>query len=148
MNGSHAPSSSSSQRNVDSASHPTEEAPGHFSAAPSAPPHPSDPSDNVNFDGIDVDDVDPPGAYSSLSLYERARHHLAELIAWFHSQSDDVQTFLKVAAVFLVLCVALGSRFGLDYALGGKKSIGRRGNYGEGNACDRYSSSRNRKRKK
>ena len=50
---------------------------------------------------------------------------------------------MKVACFFLALYIMLGGRFGLDYALGGGRGgdeVGRRGNYGRGNAYDRYSS--------
>mmetsp|Transcript_41467 Transcript_41467/g.71004 ORF Transcript_41467/g.71004 Transcript_41467/m.71004 type:complete len:540 (+) Transcript_41467:86-1705(+) len=122
-----------------SSSYPTEETPGHAGA--SAPPHSSDSTNSRNYDGIDVDDIDPPDAYYSLSFSERIQHHFAQLITWFHSQSEDIQTLIKVACFFVVLYVALGGRFGLDYALGGNKSIGRRGNYEGGSAYDKYSSS-------
>ena len=136
-------SPSSSQNNNDENYHPTEETPGHSFPAPSAPPsEPSQTTNNgSNYDGIDVDDIDPPDPYYSLSFSERIQYHLAQIITWYHSQSDDIKTLLKVVCCFLVLYVALGGRFGLDYALGGDKSLGRRGNYDRGNAYDRYSSS-------
>ena len=123
--------------------HPTEETPRHHYPNASAPPDPSRSATNGRSDGIDVDDIEPPNDYSSLPFTERIQHYFAQFVSWYHSQSDDIQTVLKVAACFLVLYVLLGGRFGLDYALGsGGKGVGRRGNYGEGNAYDRYSSSR------
>ncbi|KAL7538817.1 hypothetical protein ACHAXR_008804 [Thalassiosira sp. AJA248-18] len=128
---------SSSQSN--NGTYPTDETPQHHFPAPSAPPHPS--TNNNNYDGVDVDDVEPPDAYHSLTIPQRIQHHFTELITWFHSQSDDIQTLLKIAFCFLILYVLLGGRFGLDYALGGDKNLGRRGNYNAGNAYDRYASS-------
>eukprot|EP00571_Detonula_confervacea_P004705 CAMPEP_0172312982 /NCGR_PEP_ID=MMETSP1058-20130122/19000_1 /TAXON_ID=83371 /ORGANISM="Detonula confervacea, Strain CCMP 353" /LENGTH=459 /DNA_ID=CAMNT_0013026551 /DNA_START=93 /DNA_END=1473 /DNA_ORIENTATION=+ len=133
-------SSSASQSNNDAQHHPTEETPHRSFPSPSAPPQPSQSTNNSDNDGIDVDDIDPPDAYYSLTFSQRIQHHFAQFITWFYSQSDDIQTLLKVAVCFLILYVALGGRFGLDYALGGDKSIGRQGNYGEGNAYDKYSS--------
>lgn len=122
--------------------HPTEETPRRYSTAPSAPPHPSESADyQTNHDGIDVDDIDPPGDHHSSSISQRVQHHLAGILTWYHSQSDDFQTLFKVGCCFLILYLALGGRFGLDYALGGGvKQQRHRGNYGEGNAYNRYSS--------
>ena len=113
--------------------------------SPSAPPaDQSNQSTNNNnnssrnYDGIDVDDVNTPPPGYSLSFTERIQHYASQAIQWFHSQSDDIQTLVKVLCVFLILYLALGGRFGLDYALGGgSKSTA---NYGRGNAYDRYKS--------
>jgi len=111
---------------------------------PSAPPADQSQSTNTsnnsnrNYDGIDVDDVNTPPPGYSLSFTERIQHYASQGIQWFHSQSDDIQTLVKVLCVFLILYIALGGRFGLDYALGGgSKSTA---NYGHGNAYDRYKS--------
>lgn len=124
---------SSSQSNGSAHHHPTEETPHQSSPAPSAPHH----------DGIDVDDIDPPLSYNSLSISQRVQHQISRMLMWYHSQSDDFKTLFKVACCFLILYLALGGRFGLDYAFGGgAKRQRHRGNYGEGNAYNRYSSSR------
>ncbi|KAL7548718.1 hypothetical protein ACHAWF_011986 [Thalassiosira exigua] len=122
--------------------HPTEETPRHslFPDA-SAPPRPSQSMNGGTSDGIDVDDIEPPDAYYSLSYQERIQHHIAQFTTWYHSQSDDIQTLLKVACFFAILYVALGGRFGLNYALGGNKDVRHRGNYGNGNAYEKYYSS-------
>lgn len=125
-------SNSSSDNNT--SDHPT----------PSAPPADQSQSTNTdnnssrNYDGIDVDDVNTPPPGYSLSFTERIQHYASQSIQWFHSQSDDMQTLVKVLCVFVILYIALGGRFGLDYALGGgNKSAA---NYGHGNAYDRYKS--------
>lgn len=111
---------------------------------PSEPPADQSQSTNSNnnssrnYDGIDVDDVNTPPPGYSLSFTERIQCYASQAIQWFHSQSDDIQTLVKVLCVFLILYLALGGRFGLDYALGGgSKSTA---NYGRGNAYDRYKS--------
>ena len=111
--------------------HPTEETPQSSSARAHS-------TNGMNYDGVDVDDISPPESYHSLTFSQRIHHHFAQFMSWFYSQSDDIQTLLKVGFCFLVLYVALGGRFGLDYALGGGNKVSR-GNYGEGNAYDRYS---------
>ncbi|KAL3784455.1 hypothetical protein ACHAW5_004015 [Stephanodiscus triporus] len=124
---------SSSQSNGGAHHHPTEETPHQSSPAPSAP----------HNDGIDVDDIDPPLSYHSLSISQRVQYKISRMLVWYHSQSDDIQTLFKVACCLLILYLALGGRFGLDYAFGGgAKRQRHRGNYGEGNAYNRYSSSR------
>jgi hypothetical protein len=122
---------------------PTEETPRRSTPAPSAPLHLFESiNDHYHHDDIDVDDVNPPDAYHSLSISQRVQHHLGRVLTWYHSQSDDTHTLLKVAFCFLMLYLALGGRFGLDYALGGGvKRQRHRGNYGESNAYNRYSSS-------
>ena len=109
--------------------------------SPSAPPvdqSTNSNNSNRNYDGIDVDDVNTPPPGYSLSFTERIQQYTSQAIQWFHSQSDDIQTLVKVLCVFLILYIALGGRFGLDYALGGgSKSTA---NYGHGNAYDRYKS--------
>jgi hypothetical protein len=139
------PPPSSSRSNVGSHRHPTEETPRQPSPAPSAPPHPSESADDqIDSEGIDVDDTNPQvDRLHPSSISRRVRHHLARMLAWYQSQSDDFRTLLKVGCCLLVLYVALGGRFGLDYALGGGvERQRRRGNYGEGNAYNKYSSSR------
>ncbi|KAL3827196.1 hypothetical protein ACHAXA_006751 [Cyclostephanos tholiformis] len=135
---------SSSQGNGGAHQRPTDETPRRSSPAQSVPPHPSESiNDQYYYDGIDVDDINPPDTYHSMSISQRVRHHLGRILTWYHSQSEDTQTLLKVACCLLILYLALGGRFGLDYALGGGvKRQRHRGNYGEGNAYNRYSSSR------
>lgn len=123
--------------------HPTNETPSQHHSNPnaSAPPQHNDASHTNNTAPFeDVDDIDPQDTTLFTSISQRIQHYLANFTTWYHSQSEDIQTLLKVLCVFLVLYVLLGGRFGLDYALGGKGSSNRRGNYGEGNAYDRYSS--------
>ncbi len=86
-------------------------------------------------DGIDIDDVDPPSSsYESIS--ERFQYYLTKSVAWYHSQSEDMQTILKVSFALVLLYVALGGRFGLEYVFQKQQ----RGNYGRDNVYDRYNS--------
>jgi hypothetical protein len=93
-------------------------------AGPSAPPASSfseqstshsnhHPNTNNN---IDIDDT--PLQRSNQSLSACIQNYLTKAIVWYHSQSDDVQTLIKVSFCFLQLYFALGGRFGLEYALG------------------------------
>ena len=136
-------SSRREQERDDAASgmYPTEETPQHHQYPDaSAPPQHQDAS--APFE--DVDDIDPQDTTTPFtSISQRIQHVLANCTTWYHSQSEDIQTLLKVLCVFLVLYILLGGRFGIDYALGGgsnSNTASRRGNYGEGNAYDRYSS--------
>ncbi|KAL7472584.1 hypothetical protein ACHAXS_012955, partial [Conticribra weissflogii] len=131
---------------IGSSYHPTEETPRDYSATPSAPPysipenHDTQSNTNNNNGDIDIDDVDDPpaGGINFNSMSERIQFYYVKAFTWYHSQSDDTKTLLKVMTFFLVLYIALGGRFGLDYALGNDNSTSYRGNYGEGNAYDRY----------
>ena len=113
-------------------------------SAPPSTPHTTSESTNnnnqISHDGIDIDDTEPPIEvlqHNSLSsLSQRIQHYIARFITWFYSQSEDFQTLIMVSFCFLILYVALGGRFGL----GG--TLPPAGNYGKGNAYDRYSSSR------
>lgn len=113
-------------------------------SSPPSPSHSSSESANNNnqssHDGIDIDDTESPinvQQHNSLSsLSQRIQHYIARFITWFYSQSEDFRTLIMVSFCFLVLYVALGGRFGLGGALPPA------GNYGKGNAYDRYSSSR------
>jgi hypothetical protein len=131
--------------------HPTDETSHRIYPDASAPPSPSHttsesvPNNNnqSSHDGIDIDDTEPPSndvqQHNSLSLLsQRIQNYIARCITWFYSQSEDFQTLIMVSFCFLVLYVALGGRFGL----GG--TLPPAGNYGKGNAYDRYSSSSRR----
>ena len=122
--------------------HPTDETSHRIYPGASAPPS-SESANNNNqssHDGIDIDDTESPinvQQHNSLStLFQRIQHYIARFITWFYSQSEDFQTLIMVSFCFLILYVALGGRFGLGGALPPA------GNYGKGNAYDRYSSSR------
>jgi hypothetical protein len=82
---------------------------------------------------VDIDDIlhaqDAPH-----TLSEKFQQYLTRAISWYHSQSDDKKTLLKVSFFFVLLYLALGGRFGMEYAMGQKK----RGNYGKGNVYERY----------
>lgn len=116
--------------------HPTVETPGESPFPDASAPPEGMPDEPTSSDGIDVDDIEPPG--QSLSITERIQYHLAQFSEWYHSLEEDKRTLLKVIVVFLALYVALGGRFGLEYALRGNKVS--RGNYARGNAYDRYAS--------
>ena len=92
---------------------------------------------NATYGINDVDDIDPPNSYESQTMSDRIQSHFTKLISWYQNQSDDIQTLLKVLVAFLILYIALGGRFGLEY-VGNRKSS--RGNYGHDNAYERYNS--------
>lgn len=91
-------------------------------------------SNESSPDGIDVDDIDPPSGYNFHSISERVQHYFTKSVIWYQNQSEDMQTILKISFAFLLLYIALGGRFGLEYAF--QKQ--RRGNYGNANAYERY----------
>eukprot|EP00574_Skeletonema_japonicum_P006290 CAMPEP_0201727644 /NCGR_PEP_ID=MMETSP0593-20130828/13144_1 /ASSEMBLY_ACC=CAM_ASM_000672 /TAXON_ID=267983 /ORGANISM="Skeletonema japonicum, Strain CCMP2506" /LENGTH=418 /DNA_ID=CAMNT_0048219525 /DNA_START=64 /DNA_END=1318 /DNA_ORIENTATION=- len=94
------------------------------------------PNNRNGNDGIDIDDIDPPSSFSYESISERFQYYVTKSVTWYQNQSDDMQSLLKLLLVLLVLYVALGGRFGLEYVF--QKQ--RRGNYDHGNAYDRYNS--------
>jgi hypothetical protein len=99
-------------------------------------------NNDSSADDIDIDDVNTPSSdhYNSLPFRERVQFHFAQIVSWYHSQSEDIKTLVKVSFCFLILYFALGGRFGFEYALGNnnRTGLGRRGNYGSGNAYERY----------
>eukprot|EP00592_Proboscia_alata_P002649 CAMPEP_0194368994 /NCGR_PEP_ID=MMETSP0174-20130528/17249_1 /TAXON_ID=216777 /ORGANISM="Proboscia alata, Strain PI-D3" /LENGTH=422 /DNA_ID=CAMNT_0039145661 /DNA_START=1 /DNA_END=1265 /DNA_ORIENTATION=+ len=86
---------------------------------------------NNTFDGIDVD--------GDATLYQRLQFRFLKSIDWYHSQPEDYQTVGKFLLGLLVLYVAFGGRFGLDSSW--RESAG---NYGQGNAYDRFHASQQR----
>lgn len=91
-------------------------------------PPPRGHEDRRHGDGID----ESPG------LSERFQFYAARASTWWeHDLNDDSRTLIKVLLGLVALYVALGGRFGLDSVLGGR-GAGNRGNYGGGNAYDRY----------
>ena len=145
-------SSSSSSSSSSPRHHNSNETPNHHpscTAAPSAPLQQQQQHDD--YDELDIDDFDEDDNTPSsrqLPLQTIFSQRLRQLISWYHSQSGDFQTLLLVSILFLVLYVALGGRFGLDSVLLGESNrrwnvggVGRttRGNYGHGNAYERYS---------
>jgi hypothetical protein len=148
--GSNGSSSSSSSSSSSPRHHNSDETPNHHpsscTAVPSAPLQQHDDDDELDIDDIDEDDNTPSSR--QLPLQTIFSQRLQQLISWYHSQSGDFQTLLLVSILFLVLYVALGGRFGLDSVLLGESNhrwnvggVGRttRGNYGHGNAYERYS---------
>ena len=130
---------SAADRSGDSVSSATNESPEQTSEsgpAPSAPPTDSLPNNHSTNTAapinVDIDNFPPPNAPNTLS--EQLQQYLTRAISWYHSQSEDKRTLLKVSFCFLLLYIALGGRFGLEYAVGQKK----RGNYASGNVYDRY----------
>lgn len=91
----------------------------------SAPPFSDIPANSQSNtrNNQDIDDIPPPNTSQTLS--ERFQHYLTRAVLWYHSQSDDKKTLFKVSFCFVLLYIALGGRFGLEYAVGQKK----RGNY-------------------
>jgi hypothetical protein len=104
---------------------------------PSAPPL---------FDDVDIDDTP--------TFIQRIQNYLQRTMQWYqHEASDGWKSLVKVVVVMLVLYIAFGGRFGLEYynrqtfndtcreSSGGSISGGggcRMGNYGQGNAYDQF----------
>eukprot|EP00804_Cyclotella_cryptica_P020253 CCRYP_015875-RA/>CCRYP_015875-RA protein AED:0.09 eAED:0.09 QI:30/1/1/1/1/1/3/529/437 len=108
-------------------------------ATPSAPSlsdlqSPS-PTNNESAE-VDIDDVPASDSNQSASLSQRIQKIFTQIITWYYSQSDDTKTLIKVSLCFILLYIAMGGKFGLEYAVGNRST--RLGNYGSGNAYDRY----------
>jgi len=97
---------------------------GSSSVPSDAPPQYDDEPDYTDRDYGDV---------HSPSFGERVQGYTSGLRRWYRSQTDDVKTFLGIVLILLCLYVAFGGRFGL---MGLERN--QRGNYGYGNAYDRY----------
>jgi hypothetical protein len=100
-------------------------------SAPSAPPQDQDDEgvgDPTQIP-VDQDQID-----DSISFKDRMKFYYTRAYMWYHGQSEDFRTILKVFVVILLLYVAFGGRFGLEYT---SQKVNR-GNYGVGNAYDRY----------
>lgn len=101
--------------------------------APSAPPQDQD------YEGVgdptqipvDQDQID-----DSISFPDRMKFYYTRGYMWYHGQSEDFRTILKVFGVVLLLYVAFGGRFGWEYT----SPKVNRGNYEVGNAYDRFHS--------
>ncbi|KAL7503759.1 hypothetical protein ACHAXN_001511 [Cyclotella atomus] len=122
---------------------------GHSSTAPSSSAQqqntnaPTSSTSNNNQNNLDIDDIyHQPHHNQPNSLSELMQQYLTRAISWYHSQSDDKKTLLKVSFCFLLLYIALGGRFGLEYAVG--QNHKKRGNYGQGNVYERYNNYNNR----
>jgi len=79
----------------------------------------------------ELDDVDT----DTLTWRDRCQYSITRALAWYHQQSETVQTLLKIMAVLIVLYVAFGGRFGLDTLLFGSRPAA---NYQSGNAYQEY----------
>ena len=130
---------SAANRSGDGASSATNESQHHTAGSGSAPSAPSAESIPNNYSAsdtppinVDIDDFPAPNAPHTLS--EQLQQYLTRAISWYHSQSEDKKTLFKVSFCFLLLYIALGGRFGFEYAVGQKT----RGNYGSGNVYDRF----------
>jgi hypothetical protein len=91
---------------------------------------------------------------------DRVSLHVGRAMTWYQSQTDTVQTLLKVLVIMVCLYVAFGGRFGLEYFFHPQKGGGpkfkyddyypkqqrqyQKGNYEAGNAYDQYYNSRRR----
>ena len=72
----------------------------------------------------------------SVPVVDRIRFFLSRAKTWYNNQSSDVKTIVKALVVVLLLYIGFGGRFGLDSLF--TSSRHQRGNYGAGNAYDRY----------
>lgn len=71
----------------------------------------------------------------SITFRDRITFYCSQVAAWYSEQSDDAKVAIKVGIAILALYIAFGGRFGLEGLFGGRQHAG---NYGEGNAYDRY----------
>jgi hypothetical protein len=135
----------SREHNEENSNHPPS------TTAPSAPPKQQQQQQQQHDDELDIDDIDEADdnpTSRDLPLQTIISQRIQQLISWYHSQSDDFQTLILVSILFVILYVALGGRFGFERSLlgnssrrnGGAGGGGRttRGNYGRGNAYERY----------
>ena len=110
--------------------------------------HDNYPSENNNFptdQGIDHDPID-----DNIPPMDRFSMYQGQVMTWYQSRSDGVKALLKVLIIVLVLYVAFGGRFGLEYLNNNGPSSShrnygsyrQRGNYEAGNAYDEFYSDR------
>mmetsp|Transcript_12212 Transcript_12212/g.17904 ORF Transcript_12212/g.17904 Transcript_12212/m.17904 type:complete len:366 (-) Transcript_12212:26-1123(-) len=69
----------------------------------------------------------------SPSIRERITFYWIRAVSWYNEQPNDVKSLLKVILAILTLYICFGGRFGL-----GSSRHSQRGNYGRGNAYDRF----------
>lgn len=99
--------------------------------APTAPPE--------EFDTATDDTDNEPTATNvedSVSWLDRVEFAWRRMIQRYHEQPQDRKSVLQVLLGILVLYVAFGGRFGFEHFSPGQQTP--RGNYGSGNAYDRY----------
>ena len=77
---------------------------------------------------------DPNNIDESLPFTDKLRFYWMRIVTWYHELSNDRRALLHILLVILVLYVLFGGRFGLFQ--GGSRR--QRGNYGDGNAYDRF----------
>uniref|UniRef100_A0A7S4EI96 Uncharacterized protein n=1 Tax=Pseudo-nitzschia australis TaxID=44445 RepID=A0A7S4EI96_9STRA len=68
---------------------------------------------NMDHEDVDIDDT------NSRTWKERMQFQIQRGKFWYSGQSEDVQSVLKVALAIVLLYVAFGGRFGLDYFFNG-----------------------------
>ena len=96
-------------------------------------------------------DIDHDTIDDSIPLMDRLNMYQGRAVMWYQSRSDNGKALLKVLLAVVVLYVAFGGRFGLEYlnssgAGGRSRNYGsyprQRGNYEAGNAYDEFYSDR------
>eukprot|EP00586_Coscinodiscus_wailesii_P006288 CAMPEP_0172482720 /NCGR_PEP_ID=MMETSP1066-20121228/9303_1 /TAXON_ID=671091 /ORGANISM="Coscinodiscus wailesii, Strain CCMP2513" /LENGTH=374 /DNA_ID=CAMNT_0013246077 /DNA_START=64 /DNA_END=1184 /DNA_ORIENTATION=+ len=112
-------------------------------AGASAPPPPEETTPHPHRQEYnDVDDGGGGGegyGATSSELIQRVHFYWERLRSRYAGLNGDVKTLLKVLVGLSVLYVGFGGRFGLS-----RGTAARRGNYGNGNAYDRYYGGRRR----
>lgn len=91
---------------------------------------------------IDIDYVPDDGNTNRIPLIERLQSSWHSSVEWYRMSDENMKTLVKVSIVIIVLYVAFGGRFGLD-SLFNSNVEKQLGNYGQGNAYDRYYSRTN-----
>lgn len=94
------------------------------------PAHPTDATAGGNHDNVD----------DAVSWHDRLQFHVQRAKLWYMDRSEGVQTLLKVLLALVVLYVAFGGRFGLEYLTAGGDGPrrSRAGNYRAGNVYEEF----------
>lgn len=80
--------------------------------------------------------------FSCLHQFVNDQSH--KIHSWYNQCTENTQQTLKILAGLIILYIAFGGRFGLEYilrkssSLSSSPSSNRRGNYGHGNAYERF----------
>lgn len=95
---------------------------------------------NNNDDSVIDDDIDfITGDADNESILSWFISSAQRGLEWYRTSDENVKMTVKVVAVVIMLYIAFGGRFGLDSLFGTATNTNRSlGNYGQGNAYDRY----------
>lgn len=96
--------------------------------------------DDVN--DIDIDFVEEGEHANNVPMLERLQLAWRSGVEWYNCSDENTKILVKISIAVLILYIAFGGRFGLDslFSSNDEKQLG---NYGRGNAYDRYYSRTN-----